>query len=1010
MIPKDILLLRIKKTAYDLIAYSFAEVIPIKKWIINDEEKEVPIIANGVKTINAKTVINVPKESDEYIWFIKIVTNGNALLRLDGRDYAGIDDFHTYHLINPGKHVVELIMDRIRLFGDHEPYHILYTSYLVRVHRYLYEAGIKALSLTELLEKEKIENQEILEKILKIIEVGHVPTHHQMALTILTLWLGAPYMVNKRIDIPDPVYDYLIATGLYGSEILSGKHMIFPQDPRYKSMSLKITHELDKIIGSILDKKLTHKIYIVGHSHIDAAWMWSYDDTRRKIRRTFSTATLLIEKEGISYAQSSSLYIDWVKTEASELYKQIINNAKRGKWIPVGGMLLEPDLWMISGETLARHLLYGQKDFYKHFGKKTHIAWLPDSFGYPSSLPQILSKADIKLLVIHKTAWNILNKPDQHAFIWKGVDGTEIPVFLIPTTYAEVLTPLRILEYDKKANVPNEIPLIMPYGYSDGGGGPTYEMGIHRKSIVQNTEKVSDLCEDKVIKDYYEKIDKLPRKTGDLLLEIHKGTLTTNHKIKDLIQKTEMTIRSLEILSVVLGKDLDVDHLWRRLLLHTFHDVLPGTSISRTYEEAYRDLEDIINMAQQSMSTMLHCLGTHITIYNDLPWSRSGIVVLNKCNLDKELCKPIGWEEYIVKIPLVPGIGLTTIDESNIITLGEAHIEEAKDVYILGNEKLTVVLSKTGEILSIKDRNSYEYLENPSNILTLHIDRPPVLDAWELDPTTLMNGVPLEPAGEPIILANNGLAACVEFPKKSEGIQLRERICLFSGEETIRVDIDIINNQRLRYIKTWFNTSIHTDKAWFQIPFGAVQRPTMPKDLKEQALLYEAPALYWMDLSTEEKGLAIISFQKHGYTVLGNKIGLTLLKSPIVPNPYNDIGRNRITYYIYPHKGNTWQAYVPAKTMELWTPLKIFKTNKEYYKILLTLKPEKKVLVSGIRTTNNKIYIRLYNTTPYKVETEIITNLKILNETNLLEEPINKITNKFTMNGFEVKTLEFVKE
>ena len=1000
---------KLKRITYDLIACSFSELIPVNKWFVYGEEKVTPIIIRDSDLVTVSTTIEVPMNGYNYIWFFKIITNGNALLRIDGLDYAGIDDYHTYYIIEPGRHKVELLMDRLRLFGDHEPYHVLYASYLVRIHKSLFEAGIKALGIIEVFEKQGYKNQELMEKLLELLELGQTPTHYQMALTVLLLWLGPPYMINKRTDIPAPPSDYILATGLYGSEILAGKHMVFPKDQKLLSRAPKISEELDKLIGELVEKKLKHKIYIVGHSHIDAAWMWSYKDTRRKIRRTFSTILYLIKKEGIIYAQPSSLYIDWLKEESPQLYNHVKEEVRKKKWIPIGGMLIEPDLWMISGEALARHLLYGQNSFMKHFGKKSTIEWLIDSFGYPSSLPQILLKAGIKLLVIHKTAWNILNKPNRHAFIWRGVDGSEIPVFIIPTRYAEVLTPLHILEYDKKSIAPENIPLVMPYGYSDGGGGPTLEMAIYRRTMTRYTGKVADLDEEKLVKEYYENKDKLSIQTGDLLLEIHKGTLTTNHRIKDLVQKAEMTIRSLEVLGALTDKGVNADRLWRRMLLHTFHDVLPGTSIQRTYKEAYIDLENIIKEAQRLMNTLLHSPGAYITIYNDLPWNRDGIVVFNKCLIEKELCKPIGWGEYIVKTPVVPGIGLTTIDKSSIIITGKSYVEESRDVYILANEKLRVVLSNTGEMISIRNREGHEYLEGPSNVITLHIDRPPVSDAWELDQTTLTNGVPFKPAGDPRVLANNGLAACVEFSKKSENIVFRERICLFSGEEIIRVDIDIINNQHLRYIKTWFNTSIYTDKAWFQIPFGAVQRPTMPKDLKEQVLLYEVPALYWMDLSTDEKGLAVISFQKHGYTVLGNKVGLTLLKSPLIPNPYNDIGRHRITYYIYPHKGNTWQADIPAKTAELWTPLKIFKTSKEYNETLLTIKPEKKILVPGIRNTKNKIIIRLYNPRPYKVKTEMITRLKILNETNLLEEPIKSIDNNFVMNKFEVKTIQATK-
>lgn len=166
MVSSEILVYKLKRIAYDLIACSFAELIPVNKWFIGGEEKTTPTIIKDPGVLIVSTIIEVPETSGEYVWFFKIISNGNALLRINGLDYAGIDDYHTYHIIDPGRHKVELIMDRLRLFGDHEPYHALYSSYLVRTHKSLFEAGIKALGVIEVLEKQECKNKEVLEKLL----------------------------------------------------------------------------------------------------------------------------------------------------------------------------------------------------------------------------------------------------------------------------------------------------------------------------------------------------------------------------------------------------------------------------------------------------------------------------------------------------------------------------------------------------------------------------------------------------------------------------------------------------------------------------------------------------------------------------------------------------------------------------------------------------------------------------------------------------------------------------
>jgi len=455
---------------------------------------------------------------------------------------------------------------------------------------------------------------------------------------------------------------------------------------------------------------------------------------------------------------------------------------------------------------------------------------------------------------------------------------------VIPTNYAEVLTPKHLLEYDEKSNVPVEIPLIMPYGYSDGGGGPTWEMMIYRDQLLGLNNKIKEIDKDEVVKAYMDHRDKLPVVTDDLLLEIHKGTLTTNHLIKDLVAKAEAFLRSAEI-AEALTKKKGPDYLWKKLLLHTFHDVLPGTSIPETYHEARKDLEEVISSAEEIIKRNIAGAGEGITLYNDLPWTRPGLVIVtDKCIGGEkiEYCTPIGWEEYLVKTMPIQGIGATWSIAGEPVNSGEAYLDIA-DAITMGNEYLELKLSLTGEILSLKDDHGTNYLNEPSNLLLVHLDRPPMFDAWELDPSGLMNGQPLEPLDKPKILSNSGGAACVEFSKKTGRSVVRMRICLFSGSPLVRIDIDLDWRDRLRYLRSWFEPDIWTDKAWFEIPFGAVSRPTMPDDPKKYALLYEVPALRWMDLSDGEKGLAIISLHKHGYTVFGDKIGLTLHKAPIVP-------------------------------------------------------------------------------------------------------------------------------
>ncbi|GEM_PF-6404809 len=246
--------------------------------------------------------------------------------------------------------------------------------------------------------------------------------------------------------------------------------------------------------------------------------------------------------------------------------------------------------------------------------------------------------------------------------------------------------------------------------------------------------------------------------------------------------------------------------------------------------------------------------------------------------------------EYLVKTKPIQGIGATWSITGEPVNNGEAYLEVA-DTITMGNEYLELKLSPRGEILGLKDRKGTNYFNEPSNLLLVHLYRPPMFDAWELDPSGLMNGHLLESLGKPNILSNGGGAACLEFSKKTGRPIVKMRICLFSGSPLVRIDVNLDWKDRLRYLKALFEAYIWTDKAWFEIPYGAISRSTMPDDPMKYVLLYEVPALRWMDLSDGEKGLAIISLHKHGYTVFGDKIGLALHKAPVVPDPYSGISK-----------------------------------------------------------------------------------------------------------------------
>lgn len=988
-------ILDVKRRLFDLMASSIGRHILLREWFYFDRLVRLPFHEKTVpdSTHIFKTIVTVP--DSELKWLLKLIISGNALLKVNGAPYVGIDEAHTYTMINPGTHELELVVSPRSLFGYHKWYLLFEEAYLVEVSWEVFSFALKALKLAEFVEglpKNSVLRSELEGLLYRVFaETRLNPSIRQIALANIILYGSMPIIFFTREEIPRPYGYYQWLTGVYGYGVL--KRVIADIEEEDLNKTLEITRiikgDLDKGLRELVEKFGKQGLaLIIGHSHIDAAWLWPRKETIRKVIRTFSTLINLMKEYEFNYIQSSALYYEWLENREPQLFEKVKKLVDTGKWILAGGTWVETDTLLVEGEGLVRQFLYGQRYFKSRFNKTARIGWLPDSFGFSCNLPQIMKLSGLDVFITHKVMWNDTNEFPYHAFKWQGIDGSEIPVHVIVLSYGEPVTPISLHRYWERYKNKKEVPFIVyTYGYSNGGGGPTREM----LELIEINEKLPGIPrlehfeEDKYISLFNNSKDKLPVWRGEIYLEVHRGTYTTNIEIKELLAKAEIALIQAEIVATTTSaltsekvNKKTLDSLWKRLLFNYFHDIIPGSSIREVYEEARKDLQQVIEESNKLTSYLLSKFTQQVQnkrsllIFNTLPWRRRTIIKMKKDqgipideNGNVQECQEVG-EEIYVKIDLPPlGYRVLELKHSKCDGKPGAIAYELGDSIVLENEHLIVKINKDGDFESIKLKNqNIEILRESSNKIIAHIDKPGTWDAWDIKEDSLYYSKPVITIGKPAILLRGPLVSCVSVTRGFEKSKIIQEICLYKEMPIIEVKCRIQWYSKGILIKAWFSLNANETKAFFDAPYGVVERSTRANSMWDKAK-YEIPALRWADLSSRELGLTIIAPSRHGYTSRGNTLGLSIIRSPLFPNPWSDLGEFETTYYIYPHAGDFVNAHVPKVTQEILHRVLVVpvqSSNAEFS--FLEINPPKVILGAFKPAEDGEGYVlRLYN--PY---------------------------------------------
>ncbi len=700
------------------------------------------------------------------------------------------------------------------------------------------------------------------------------------------------------------------------------------------------------------------KLFVSGHAHIDLAWLWTFEETRRKARRTFGTVLSLMERyPNFHFNQSSAQAYAFVEQDDPALFKRIQARVKEGRWDLVGGMWVEPDGNLLSGESWARQLLYGQRYFRAKFNQTLKVCWLPDTFGYSANLPQILRQGGIDCFFTTKLNWNETNPFPYDLYHWEGIDGSRVIAhsFLNPGEgYNGNIAALDLAGTWKNFKGKRQFDTsLFSFGWGDGGGGPTEEM-LERYERLKDFPGLPKL-ETGRVQELYKRVEKeveagleLPVWVGEQYLELHRGTYTTQAKTKWFHRRLEHGLVEAESACTLAWKLMGLSYpqddfyqAWTTLLRHQFHDVLPGSSVRAVYEAAHAELGATLQTVENLRDQALAKLSANIKL--EQPKAIAKMVVWNltlserplrlkipKPSKDSfHLLSPDGLELAYQELEdqiVVSNSGLT-VPSMGYLTLAvmagkpqKIKSELKASATTLENELLRINISSDGTLQSVFDKTvAREILAGRGNQIWAYTDIPREWDAWEIDAKYAQDGVELLATSKPKLEHSGTLEACILVERRFENAVIEQRYRLRSGARRLDIETHIRWQGRRTMLRALFPLELRSHEAWYETAFGAIARPTH-RNTSWDAARFEVNAHRWADLSEAGYGVSLLNDGKYGHSAHKNVLGLTLLRSPVFPDPLAEEGEHHFTYSIYPHEGD-WRGHTILEAHDLNAPL-----------------------------------------------------------------------------------------
>lgn len=803
-------------------------------------------------------------------------------------------------------------------------------------------------------------------------------------------------------------------------------------------------------------------VMATGHAHIDVAWLWQLKQTRKKAGRTFHTVLRLMEQfPDYHFTQSQPQLYDYVRQDYPELFEGIKARIAEKRWEAIGGMWVEADCNLTGAESLARQFLLGRTFFREHFGTQTDspVLWLPDVFGYAWNLPQLIKQAGLDYFFTIKIGWSQYNRLPYDSFWWQGLDGTKVlthfsttpePGGMFVSTYNAMATPeVNLGTWKAFQQKETQHDLLMLFGYGDGGGGPTREM-------LENIREMADFpavprMRQEHVGDFFRKLERdsgecLPVWNGELYLEYHRGTYTTQSRNKRANRKSEFLLHDAEWLAT-LAMTLDAGYVypkdtlnkaWQLVCLNQFHDIIPGSSIGPVYADSLAQYEEIRQMGervkQDALAVMAQCMNADLLIVNPTSFEQTGLAwYAGKLPANQHVIttdgKAVATQAIadgtlfdVVALPPLSAMSLR-LQNGQVAEIAARETTVGANPAFLENRYLYVEFNAAGDIIRIFDKaNKREVLPQGAlaNQFLAFEDRPKNFDAWDIDIFYEDKRWLSEPASSIAIVDDGALRVSLEIKRRILSSTYTQRISLDHNSPCLRFDTIIDWRERHVLLKTAFPVAIFSPTATYEIQWGNVERPTHWNTSWDWAR-FETCAQKWVDLSEGDYGVSLLNDCKYGHDIRNNVIRLSMLRSPTEPDPEADQGEHRFTYSLLPHAGK-WGTQTIAAAYALNDPFIVSEGRGKIANERLQERPfivanRTNIVIETVKRAEdgNGVIVRFYEAQRQRGKVTLTTAFPIVRAelVNILEEkqadiPVEGQSVSVSVTPYQIVTLRLV--
>ncbi|WP_206815491.1 alpha-mannosidase [Chroococcus sp. FPU101] len=808
------------------------------------------------------------------------------------------------------------------------------------------------------------------------------------------------------------------------------------EQEQFNQILLKIREQLQPLADSIKERQF----HLLGHAHLDLAWLWPIQETWEVAQKTFNSV-LNLQKDFIDlkFGHSSPVLYEWIEKNRYELFKQIQEAYKAKSWELLGGMWVEPEVNLISGESLVRQLLYGQNYFKEKFGTITKVAWLPDTFGFPWQLPQIFKQAGIEYFVTGKLHWNDTTKFPHSVFWWQSPDGTQLLSLMSPPNVAGVMDTNPIVMTNYAISWEQQTGLKDAFwlpGVGDHGGGPTRDMleVQQRFSSSPFFPQIGFTTAEEYLSNL--PTENLPVWNDELYLEFHRGCYTTHADQKYYNRYCEGLLYQAELWSSLASIALKLPYpktaltdAWKKVLFNQFHDILPGTSIPEVFEEANQQWNEVIEIGEEILESCLQFIASQIILPNPPYTDAKPMVIFNSLNWI--ITEVVGldiasenWDVYDVEGNQISS--QITLDNQllflaeNVPSIGyrlfwlcpSERIEQklrTPSEFILENDYLRVIVNpETGDLDSIFDKiQQKEILKGAGNQLQAFQDKGQYWDAWNIDPNYQNYPLPASRLKSIDYLYYGLIQSRIRVIRLIGSSEFIQDYILQVNSPILKIKTTVNWKEEYILVKAAFPLNLESDVVTYEIACGTIERLTRSETEAEKAK-WEVFGHRWADLTdvNQNYGVSILNDCKYGYDSQPNQIRLTLLRSSKWPDEKADLGKHSFTYAIYPHIGNWQEAKTVIRGYELNIHPKVILPSLSEFKnkdngkfphtscwLNLGSDSDHLILMALKQAENdeNKWIVRCYETEgeTTKLELNGELNLKLSFSVNLLEENID---------------------